>query len=230
MTAPKTRIRNRLRDILARREYEVPAGEEFEGSGVAGQYLAHLMRDLKASRSALPDAGAWKVEFTSRNSKLTLFDKEADSYGPSIHDIISHWGKISANGTARLRRTLCGQSEDFSVADEEGTIRIRRNGDAKVVPFWSHDSLITAFARNAGYLIHVKGSWNKRTRVVSYESAEFLSQARTTQFISFIANGTICIEFDAYLGESGGVRDHGTKFRIKLEDLHSLYSTREAVG
>ena len=187
------------------------------------------MHDLKASASALPDAGAWRVAFTDGESGLVLFDSEAEPRGPSMHDIVSHWGHVAPNGTASFQQAVWGQTGNYSVTDHEGTIRVIREGDVAVVPFWSHDSLITAFARNAGYLIHVEGSWNKRTRIVSYRAAEFLSRARTTRLIELIADGTICIDFDAYIRDTGAVRNHGTKFRIKPSDLHSLYAAREGV-
>ena len=228
MTAPQASTKSKLLEILATREYPVPKGSGFEGTGAPGLYLEHLL-DLRTSNQDVPDAGAWEVKFTSGNALLTMFHKTGDRDGPTMGDIIEKWGYVGRNGRPNFRSTVCGQSENYKVSDEEGTIRVRRNDDDVFVPYWSHDALITAFARKLGKLIHVQGSWNKRTRIVTYSSAEFLSRARTTQLINFIVTGTVCIDFDAYLKESGGVRDHGTKFRIKLADLRSLYAARESV-
>ncbi len=228
MTAPQSSIRAQLKDILDTREYAIPKDQGFEGTGAPGLYLEHLL-NLKTSNLDIPDAGAWEVKFTGGSALLTLFHKTADRNGPTIADIIGKWGYIGQNGRPNFRYTVCGQTSDYEVSDEDGFIKVRRSGDDTFVPLWSHDALVTAFARKLGNLIHVQGSWSKRTRLVTYESAEFLSQARTTQLINLIAVGTICIDFDAYLRESGGVRDHGTKFRIKASDLHSLYTTRETV-
>ena len=228
MTAPPASIKSKLQEILATREYEIPEGAGFEGTGAPGLYLEHLL-DLKTSNLDIPDAGAWEVKFTSGNALLTLFHKTGDRGGPTVAEIIERWGYIGKNGRPNFRTTVWAQSQNYSISDEEGSIRVRRKDDDAISPYWSHDALITAFARKLGRLIHVQGSWSRRTRLVTYTSAEFLSQARTTQLINFIANGTICIDFDAYLRDSGGVRDHGTKFRIKPGDLHALYATREAV-
>ena len=228
MTAPQSSIRAQLKDILDLREYEIPKGQGFEGTGAPGLYLEHLLK-LKTSNLDIPDAGAWEVKFTSGSALLTLFHKTANRDGPTIRDIIEKWGYIGRNGRPNFRYTVCGQTSDYEVRDEEGFIRVRRGNDDSFVPFWSHDALITAFARKLGNLIHVQGSWSKRPRLVTYDSAEFLSGARITQLINFIVNGTICIDFDAYLRENGSVRDHGTKFRIRPGDLQSLYTTREEV-
>ena len=229
MTPARVSIRKKLRNILAGHQYEVPIEEAFEGGDAPRLYLLQLIPELKASKSARLKTGAWKMEFTSENSMLTLFAEEADPSGPSMQDIISHWGQVSTNGTAGFQRTVCRQSEGYSVADEEGTIRVRRSSESTIMPSWSHDSLLNAFASNAQYLIHVRGLWNERTRLATYESAEFLSEPRITRLINFIADGTICIDFDAYLKDNGAVRDHGTKFRIRSSDLHLLYTTREQV-
>ena len=229
MTPARVSIRKKLRNILAGHQYDVPIEEGFEGTDAPRLYLLHLIPELKASKSARPKTGAWKVEFTSENSMLSLFAEETEPSGPSMQDIISHWSQVSTNGTAGFQRTVCGQSEDYSVADEEGTIRVRRSGESTVMPSWSHDSLLNAFASNAPYLIHVRGLWNERTRLATYESAEFLSEPRITKLINFIADGTICIDLGTHLKEERGTGHHGTKFLISPDDLHLLYSVHEPV-
>ena len=229
MTAPPLDIRNRLSEILAAREYMIPTGEGFEGTGAPGLYLEHLL-GLKTSNLDIPDAGAWEVKFSSGNALVTLFHKDAYPRGQAIRAIINRWGWIGRNGHQSFRHTICGRSEHFEIADDAGEIRVRRIGSDDVVPHWPHDSLVTAFARKLGNLIHVRGKWNKRTRQVFYESAELLSEARTTQLIRNIVIGTICIDFDAYIREDGSIRNHGTKFRIKPEELRDLYRNHREVS
>ncbi|MBT98472.1 MAG: hypothetical protein CL902_07585 [Dehalococcoidia bacterium] len=67
-------------------------------------------------------------------------------------------------------------------------------------------------------------------RTVWYESAEAFREVRSTGLIRALVDGTVCIDFDAYLRESGGIRDHGTKFRIKSENLSNLYTEYEAIS
>ena len=190
-----------------------------------GLYLEHLL-GLKTSNLDVPDAGAWEVKFSSGTALIRLFHKDAYPRGRAIRAIINRWGWIGRNGCQSFRHTICGQSDHFEVVDDAGEIRVRRIGYDDVVPHWPHDVLLTAFARKLGNLIHVTGKWNKKTRKVSYDAAEFLAGARTTQLIRFIVIGTICIDFDGYIQESGGIRNHGTKFRIKPEDLQTLYANR----
>lgn len=229
MTTSQSSIRGKLKEILATRGFEIPQGSPFGGTGAPGLYLERLL-GLKNSNLDMPDAGRWEVKFTSGSALMTLFHKEADRDGPTMKHVIEAWGYIGKNGRPNFRHTVCGQSDNYIVSDTKNTIRVSRIGNDSIAPFWPHDSLVNAFASKLRNLIHVQGTWNRRTRRVTYHSAEFLSEARTTQLIRLIADGTICIDFDAYLRESGAVRNHGTKFRIKASDLHSLYATREAIA
>ena len=138
--------------------------------------------------------------------------------------MIQNWGWIGRNGLQNFRHTICGESDLFEVVDDANEIRVRRLDGDDLVPHWPHDMLITAFARKLAKLILVRGT--RRGGRVSYESVEYLSNARTTQLIKSIVDGTICIDFDAYIRGNGSIRNHGTKFRIKIDDLHSIYADR----
>ena len=144
-----------------------------------------------------------------------------------IRSIINRWGWVGQNGQQSFRHTISGQSDLLEVVDDAGEIRVRRLGHDDIVPHWPHDVILTTFARKLGNLIHVQGT--KKGRTVIYESAEFLSQAKVTELIKAIVTGTICIEFNAFIRENGSLRNHGTRFRIRNEDLHRLYANRQHV-
>lgn len=226
MVQPERPIRERLERVLQTREFEIPQGMGFEGTGAPGLYLEHLL-GLATSNRDIPDAAGWEVKFSSGNSLITLFHKDPYPRRNATRYMISNWGWIGRNGLQSFRHTICGESDRFYVADESNSIRVRRIGEDDLAPHWPHDVLLTAFARKMGNLILVHGS--KRGRTVRYDSAELLTQARPTRLIRAISNGTICIDFDAYIQANGSIRNHGTKFRIKAENLGSIYSERHTV-
>lgn len=113
--------------------------------------------------------------------------------------------------------------------DEANSSRVRRKGKDDIVPHWSHDVLVTTFARKMGKLILVHGAYPSTTRIVTCDSAEYLSDPKITGLIRAIISGKICVDFDAFILESGVVRDHGTKFRFQPEALPSLYNERRRV-
>ena len=226
MTLPQRHLVERLQRVLLTREHEIPTGMGFEGTGAPGLYLEHLL-GLTTSNVDVPDAGAWEVKYSSGNSLVTLFHKDPYPRGDAIRYIINRWGWIGRNGLQNFRHTICGESDRFTVVDEANAIRVRRTGYDDLVPYWPHDVLNNSFSRKLRNLILVHGS--KYGRMVSYDSAEFLTEVRSSRLIRAILVGTVCIDFDAYIRESGAVRNHGTKFRVKVENLPALYTARQPV-
>ena len=41
--------------------------------------------------------------------------------------------------------------------------------------------------------------------------------------------GLVRVDFDAYIKESGAVRDHGVKFRVEPQNIGRLYDKRERI-
>ncbi len=223
MKLPDRGIRQRLSDVLDTREYQIPHERRFEGTGAPGLYLEHLL-GLKTSNVDAPDAGEWEVKFSSGTALLTMFHKTPLPRGQAMCYIINKWGWKGRNGRPSFRHTICGESDRFEIVDEANSIRVRRKGKDDIVPHWSHDVLVTTFARKMGQLILVHGSYQRATRTVTYKSAEYLADPKITSLIRAIVSGKICVDFDAFIRKSGAVRDHGTKFRIHPEALPSLYN------
>ncbi len=44
-----------------------------------------------------------------------------------------------------------------------------------------------------------------------------------------IEKGLVAVDFDAYIKDSGSVRDHGTKFRIAVSDIQKIYEKSEKI-
>jgi hypothetical protein len=50
-------------------------------------------------------------------------------------------------------------------------------------------------------------------------------------FSKAIADGTFCVDFDARTqkGMGSAIRNHGTKFRIKVDDLSKVYANKKKI-
>ncbi len=225
MTLDKA-LRTRLELVLGQREHEIPHGMGFEGTGSPGLYLEHLL-GLRTSNQDIPDARAWEIKYSSGNSLVTLFHKDPYPRGKAIRYMINQWGWTGRNGLQSFRHTICSESERFLVVDEANEIKIRRTGHDDLVPHWPHDTLVNSLSRKLRNLVVVHG--RKRGRTVWYESAEILTEVRSSRFIRAILQGVVCIDFDAYIRENGSIRNHGTKFRVKTEDLHRIYTGRRHI-
>ncbi len=215
----------RLRGVLKRGWVYLPDYPGYGGSGAPGKILEELL-GIDGGNSDTPDAGKWEIKFHSRSALLTLFHLEALPKG-HMHHMVREFGWQDAKGRTSFRHTIHGRSErGFYVANESNRITVRNSSVSDIVwPHWTHDSLINAFAAKFRRLIVVKGT--KRKDQVRYETAHLYWEPQITLFIEAVERGIVAIDFDARTNNGRGLRNHGTKFRIKYDDLHHLYHRRQ---
>lgn len=211
----------RLRGILKRGWIQIPDYHGYRGTGAPGVILEELL-GIDGGNRDTPDAGKWEIKFHSRNSLLTLFHLEAQPRG-HMHQMVRKFGWPDEKGRTSFRHTIHGRSErGFYVANESNRITVRNDSVSDMVwPYWTHDSLINAFAAKFRRLIVVKGRKHKGR--VKYDKANLYWEPQTTLFIEAIEKGIVAIDFDARTNNGRGLRNHGTKFRIKYDNLRHLY-------
>ncbi len=146
-----------------------------------------------------------------------------------MHHIVRGYGWLDDQGRTSFRHTIWGSSpRGFRVISDSSRIIVRNEGpdnDPDIVPpFWTHDSLMNAFVYKLRRLAVVHG--RKKNGKVKYESVHLHREPNISDFINAIERGMIPIDFDARTQLKGnGLRDHGTKFRIKLDDLRPLHES-----
>lgn len=221
---------DRVREVLRMGWIEIPGERGYGGAGGPGRVLEELL-DAEGGNLDIPDAGKWELKFHSGNTLLTLFHKEAQPKG-HLDRLVHRFGWEDAQGRLSFRHTIHGRSSDatglgFYVANESGRITVRDDSVSDIIwPYWTHDTLINAFASKFRRLIVVKGSKRNNGAEVRYESAHTYEEPQTTLLIEAIARGVIALDFDARTRNGDGLRNHGTKFRIHYDDLRHLYHRR----
>ena len=199
-----------------------------QGTGTPGLFLEKLL-GLQVSNLDTPDAGKWEIKYHSGSTLLTLFHLEAQPRG-HMHQMVREFGWLDNDGRTSFRHTIHGQSKrGFYVTNESGRITVRNDTISDIEPpYWTHDALLNAFASKLRRLIVVKGT--KKKTEVKYESAHLYWEPKITMFIEAIEKGIIAIDFDARTEDGReGLRNHGTKFRIKRDSLNDLYSNNKKV-
>lgn len=215
----------RLREILALGWQEMPKVPRYKGSGAPGNFLEDLI-GLKAGNQDIADVLGWEVKYyTPKTNYITLFHKEAGPFG-IMRYMVSRFGWIDKTGCKALRHTIPGRSELFYVADGAGNVIVRPLKGNGPVPTWTHDALLNACAK-LRRLIAVKGERNGQK--VRYVRADCYENFHLSLFVSELINGTVAIDFDAREMKPGskGLRNHGTKFRVKPENVCRLYFKKE---
>lgn len=215
----------RLRDVLGRGWIQMPEGRGYGGTGAPGRFLEELL-GVDGGNSDTPDAGRWEIKYHSRNALLTLFHLEGEPRG-HMHPMVRRFGRLDKRGRISFRHTIHKghSSKGFLVANESGRITVRHPHVADIVwPYWTHDRLINVFASKFRRLIVVKG--HRRGGQVRYETAHLYREPRITMFVAAVERGIIAIDFDARTQNGRGLRNHGTKFRVRYDDLRHLYGDR----
>ncbi len=204
---------------------DIPSENAFNGHGAPGDFLEHLLGGKKNNRDS-PDLQDWEVKFHGGNSLLTLFHKEPQPRGIARllvheHGWPDHLKRVS------FRHTLSGKSNrGFYVVNEADRIVIRHNTKDTVVPYWTHNTLLNAAGAKLRRLILVEGEMQSHPhRRVIYKSATAYWDFKLTGFFEALVDGLVCIDFDARTegGAGTALRNHGTKFRINIANLSSIY-------
>ena len=196
------------------------------GSGAPGDYLEHIL-GLETTNHDGPDAGLWELKFSRGTSLLTLFHKTPKPTG-CMKYIINRFGWVGNNGKQSFRHTIASESDrGFKIAYDAGSIWVRHEDNMTIHPHWTEDDLLSAAGSKLRRLVLVTGE--VKAGLVRYKAATAFQQFKLSKFMDAIERGLVHVDFDAYIKDSGAVRDHGTKFRIKTEDLGKLYEKREKV-
>jgi len=216
----------KLNEVLKRGWIKIPNYYGYRGTGAPGKMLEELL-GIDGGNSDTPDSGKWEVKFHSGSSLLTLFHLEGEPRG-HMHHMVRQFGWLDNKGRTSFRHTLFqGHSHlGLYVANESNRITVRHNDVADIVwPYWTHDRLINAFAAKFRRLIVVSGK--KKLGSVCYEAAHLYREPVISMFVQAVERGIICIDFDARTNNGRGLRNHGTKFRVKYEHLTYLYNETE---
>ena len=214
-------LQDRLRTVLNKGWIPLSDYPECGGTGAPGNILEKLL-GVDGGNSDTPDAGKWEIKFHSGTALLTLFHL-AGSPPKHMHHMVREFGKKNDAGHISFRHTIFGRSpQGFYVANESNRITVRHDNVSDIVwPYWEHDHLINAFVSKFRRLIVVSGK--KRNGMVRYQTAHRYVEPHATQFIEAIERGIVAIDFDARTTTGPGLRNHGTKFRIKFQNLPVLY-------
>ncbi len=219
----------KVKEVLKTGTFNLPDYPGYRGTGGPGLLLEELLGFDSNNRDG-PDSGVWEIKFHGGNAPLTLFHKTPEPKR-IMHSLIRKCGWPSKTGTTTsFRHTIWGRSpRGFEAVNEGGRIIIR-NGEYPdlISPYWTHDSLIAAFAYKLRRLVLVKGRRSKKNGTVTYRNTHLWTEPRLTELMDLIANGIIAVDFDARTNPKGaGLRDHGTKFRIAIKDLGKLYAQNQ---
>ena len=213
-----------LREICSSGTWEMHNG----GTGQPGAVLEHLL-GIDTNNVDLPDLQRWEVKFHGGSAPITLFHKEGEPSG-SVGRIVREHGWEDNSGRLSFRHTIWGETNrGFKVVDQDNRIHVFHQNVTQVS--WSHDTLVVTASAKLRNTVLVAGrvSREEGKRYVVFKDVKLLADFRPSAFISGLRKGWIAIDFDAREQNPGsdGYRNHGTKFRVKHQDMARLFDRAE---
>lgn len=211
-----------VRDII--RMGEIPIPDQFRGDGAPGNTLEHLL-NVNRNNYDSPDYLDWEIKFHGGTSLLTFFHKEPQPRG-GLTSFVERYGWPGANDQISFRHTISGSSpRGFIITNANDRISIANVTDPALEVYWTHNTILSAFGAKLRRLILINGRVNKVARTVIYNNATAYWDLNLLGICEAIENGTIYIDFDCRTtrGRGTALRNHGTKFRINVDNIGVIY-------
>ena len=222
--AVETNLFAELREICRSGTWEMHNG----GTGQPGAILEHLL-GIDTNNVDLPDLQRWEVKFHGGTAPITLFHKEGEPKG-SVGNLVQEHGWVDAKGRLSFRHTIWGETNrGFKVTDQDDRIHVTHNDVSHVS--WSKDVLVVTASSKLRNTVLVAGKVSRRQgkRYVEFKDTYLLADFKPSTFINGLIEGWIAIDFDAREQSPGsrGFRNHGTKFRVKHQDMQRMFDRVE---
>lgn len=217
-----------VREVISLGEVEIP--DQFRGSGAPGDTLEDLLNVRRNNRDS-PDLADWEVKFHGGTSLLTFFHKEPKPRG-GLKQFTERYGWPGANDQISFRHTISGSSpRGFIITNADDRISIANVADPTLEVYWTHNTILSVFGAKLRRLILVNGRVNKAARTVIYNNATAYWDLNLIGICEAIENGTIYIDFDCRTtrGRGTALRNHGTKFRINVENVGVIYESSRVI-
>jgi hypothetical protein len=212
----------RVSEIIQHGWYDMEAN--FAGTGRTGAFLEKLL-GKQADSQDIADSTGWEIKtFTDKTNLITLFHKEAGPENIMRYMVRKHGWK-DAQGRLSFRHTIAGRSDRFQVVDDSQQVIVKPLKGNGPVPTWSHDELLNAASKLRRLLLIKAECTEQKAR---FTSATCFEELHLGLFVAELLQGIICIDFDVREASpgSGGLRNHGTKFRVSPLNVCRLYLSK----
>ena len=184
----------------------------------------HIVSDILLPKYGWPSAEAGgKYPIDEKSFRATL---NAQSYS-------DRGFKVNVNNNQRRVEIIFNSAfiaERHKNWEDSVLQRVGNLDDFEINPYWGFDDIYYKAGTKLPNCFYVRAAEKteivngKRQKYFLYNYVLKLAQFNQEHFIDAIRQGKIYIDFDARTGHN-----HGTKFRIKYNDIPSLYKTAEVV-
>ena len=222
-------LSGRIKTIIKSGWVKMRDHQSCRGFGGPGKHLEYLL-GIDGGNRPTPDAGGIEIKFHGGGggSLITLCNVEPEFCQGNLRDLVKQFGNTDGQETSLQTNIRHTPSDGFYLQKDTDRLTIVHSSmPDSVIGYWMQDDINQAFDRKLWQLIVVTGQRDKEW--VRYESARWFHQPKEACFVDAIEKGIITIEFGARIERDGRLRNHGTRFRVKNDDLPRLYPAMQII-
>lgn len=197
-------------------------------------HLAENELGLTETNIAIPDIGGRvEVKATRRNanSLITLFTFNKAVWKVKQKDIVNKYGYLDDQGRQALYNIVGKKTQNsqgfYLISDPARHLIILKNkNEDQSLAEWSTYVIAGKFMTKLDRLLLIiaDNKIENDTEHFHFNEAYLLENATPEKFLEAFERDELMIDLRMHLKESGGVRNHGTGFRISEKNLKNLYA------
>ena len=179
----------------------------------------------------IPDIGG-RVEIkatrSTQNNLITLFTFNKAAWQIPQADAIRRWGRRDDKGRMGFYNTVSAtapNSQGLQITLEADTVLIVHVDTKEVLATWDLYEIVGKFMNKFERLLLVHADSRKVRRVEEfyYHKALLLTEPSSKTFRKGFLSNKALIDIRMHLRPNGSVRNHGTGFRVREQDLPDLF-------
>jgi len=199
--------------------------------------IGHLLENelgLSETNIAVPDIGGrleLKATRRSANSLITLFTFNRGVWKIKQKDLIIKYGYKDEQNRHALYNIVNVKSPNtqgfYLIPDKEKHLIILKNINEKEnIAEWSNYVIAGKFMTKLDRLLLVfaDSKFENDAEYFHFNEAYLLENPTPEKFLDAFERNELMVDIRMHIKQSGGVRNHGTGFRISEKNLLSLYS------
>ncbi|HON19005.1 MAG TPA: MvaI/BcnI family restriction endonuclease [Salinivirgaceae bacterium] len=202
--------------------------------------IGHLLESelgLDETNIAIPDIGG-RIELKATrknvNSLITLFTFNRGVWKVKQKDLIIKYGYQDEQGRQALYNIVKVRTPNaqgfYLISDSaKHLIILRNNNEKENIAEWSTYVIAGKFMTKLDRLLLILAE-NKVENGIEYfhfNEAYILENPTPEKFLEAFEKSELMIDLRMHLKETGGVRNHGTGFRISEKNLMELYAKKK---
>lgn len=201
--------------------------------------IGHLIENelgLSETNISIPDIGG-RVEIKATrknvNSLITLFTFNRGVWKFKQRDLIDKYGYKDKNGRQALYNTVSKKTPNsqgfYLESDQNKHLFILKNEyEIENIAEWSIYVIAGKFMTKLDrlLLIFADNKIEKDVEHFHFNEAYILENPTPEKFLEAFEKSELLIDLRMHLRDSGGVRNHGTAFRISEKNLIDLYTKK----